>query len=75
MPTELAHTEADKRRSREIDRDWHFAQQVPSFSGSSAETKRTAIIIRFRSNKFRLSDDETERWLRLSMEAIGDDKW
>ena len=72
MVSEPVHTYANKKQER-IEGKLEM-NPVPSFDEHVAETQQyRASIVRFRGNRFRLSDAETEAMLRVSMEAIQDE--
>ncbi len=72
MPSQASKPLAQKRRGNFAGELW--LRSVRSFDRRQSETRQyAASIVQFRSNRFRLSDAETERMLRLSMEAIQDE--
>ena len=72
MVSKPARTRGDQKSER-IDRVLRIGR-VPRFDKHVAETKQyTASVVRFRGNRFSLSDAETERMLRVSMEAVQDE--
>ncbi len=67
-------TKVNEGRQGAIKTDWEFNSRLRSFDEHVAETQPyRASIVRFRGNRFRLSDAETEAMLRVSMEAIQDE--
>ena len=72
MVSEPVYTYANKKQER-IEGKLEM-NPVPSFDDHVVETQQyRGSIIRFRGNRFRLSDAETEAMLRVSMEAIQDE--
>ena len=74
----MAGTAAIVRKQSLIRKDWRFAtpRNLESETVATTQPGKSVKIIPFRSPHFRPStrNDETKRWLRLSMRAI-EDEW